>query len=105
MNKGVCIVCKKRLKRNIGKPIHRKCWLMMRDFDERYLDCLFCVNKQDKTPAKSISVKPCDKTEEDFLTDAIEELNSEILEKQPLNYELDDSVSYEIDIAGNTIEI
>ena len=105
MNKGSCIVCKKKLKRDIGKPIHRKCWLMMRDFDERYLDTLFCVGKQNKTPAKSISVKPLDDTETDFLTDAIEELNDEIREKQPLNYELDDSITYNIDIGGNLIEI
>ena len=105
MKKGYCIICKKGLKRDIGKPIHRKCWLMMRDFDERYLDCLFCVNKQDATPAKSISVKPVDNTESDFLNDAIEELNDEIMEKKPLSYDLDDSVSYEIDIGGNTIEI
>ena len=105
MNKGSCIVCKKKLKRDIGKPIHRKCWLMMRDFDERYLDTLFCVGKQNKTPAKSISVKPLDNTETDFLTDAIEELNDEIREKQPLTYELDDSITYNIDIGGNVIEI
>lgn len=105
MNKGSCIVCKKKLKRDIGKPIHRKCWLMMRDFDERYLDTLFCVGKQNKTPAKSISVKPLDNTETDFLTDAIEELNDEIREKQPLTYELDDSITYNIDIGGNVILI
>ena len=63
------------------------------------------MNKQDITPAKSISVKPVDNTESDFLNDAIEELNDEIMEKKPLNYDLDDSVSYEIDIGGNTIEI
>jgi len=105
MNKGSCVVCKKKLKRDIGKPIHRKCWLMMRDFDERYLDTLFCVGKQNKTPAKSISVKPLDNTETDFLTDAIEEIDNEIREKQPLTYELDDSVSYQIDIGGNLITI
>ena len=105
MNKGSCIVCKKKLKRDIGKPIHRKCWLMMRDFDERYLDTLFCVGKQNKTPAKSISVKPLDNTETDFLTDAIEELNDEIREKQPILYELDDSITYNIDIGGNVILI
>jgi hypothetical protein len=78
---------------------------MMRDFDERYLDTLFCVNKQDSVPAKSISVKPIDNTETDFLSEAIEELNVEIREKQPLNYELDDSITYDIDIGGNVIEI
>ena len=57
MNKGNCMICKKKLKRDIGKPIHRKCWLQMRDFDERYLDTLFCVNKQDSVPAKSMSIK------------------------------------------------
>ncbi len=105
MNKGVCIICKKKLKRNTGKPIHRKCWLMLRDFDERYLDCLFLINKQDKTPAKSISVKPTDYTENNFLDDAIDEIDTQIREKQPLNYELDDSITYDIDIAGNIIEI
>ena len=53
-----------------------------------------------KLKAKSISVKPVDNTESDFLNDAIEELKDEIMEKKPLNYDLDDSVSYEIDIGG-----
>ena len=105
MNKGSCVVCKKKLKKSTGKPIHRKCWLMMRDFDERYLDTLFCVGKQNKTPAKSISVKPLDNTETDFLTDAIEEIDNQIREKQPLTYELDDSITYNIDIGGNVITI
>ena len=88
MNKGSCVVCKKKLKRDTGKPIHRKCWLQMRDFDERYLDTLFCVNKQNRVPAKSISVKPIDDTETDFLSDAIDEIQSILNEKKPLTYEL-----------------
>lgn len=99
MNKGKCIVCKKQLKRDIGKPIHRKCWLLMRDFDERYLDTLFCVNKQDSIPAKSISVKPVDTTETDFL----DEMENELREKYPILVELDDSLNYDIDIGGNII--
>jgi hypothetical protein len=105
MNKGSCVVCKKKLKRDIGKPIHRKCWLMMRDFDERYLDTLFCVNKQNSVPAKSISVKPVDNTETDFLNDAIEEINDILNETKPFNYELDSSITYDVDIGGNIILI
>jgi len=77
----------------------------MRDFDERYLDTLFCVNKQNTVPAKSISVKPLDNTETDFLNEAIEEINDMIKENQPFNYELDSSITYDIDIGGNVIEI
>ena len=101
MNKGNCMICKKKLKRDIGKPIHRKCWLQMRDFDERYLDTLFCVNKQDSAPAKSMSIKPVDTTETDFL----DEMENEIRENQPILYELDDSITYEIDIGGNLLLI
>lgn len=95
------MICKKKLKRDIGKPIHRKCWLQMRDFDERYLDTLFCVNKQDSVPAKSMSIKPVDTTETDFL----DEMENEIRENQPILYELDDSITYEIDIGGNLLLI
>jgi len=99
MNKGTCVVCKKKLKRDIGKPIHRKCWLSIRDFDERYLDTLFCVNKQNGIPAKSISIKPVDTTETDFL----DEMGSILKEKEPILYDLDNSTTYDMDIGGNLL--
>ena len=55
--------------------------------------------------AKSISVKPLDNTETDFLNDAIEEINDMIKENKPFNYELDSSITYDVDIGGNIILI
>ena len=99
-----CIICSNPLKVDTNKPIHRKCWLKTRDFEDRYLDFLFMNDRKHKPPAKSFVIKPCD-SDEDSLDMAIEEIKQIINEAKPLNYELDSSVSYECDIAGNIISI
>ena len=45
--KNICFECKKNVKNSQSKICCRKCWLKLRDKDDRYLDFLFCKDKQD----------------------------------------------------------
>ena len=42
-----CFECKKPVKNSQSKICCRKCWLKLRDKDDRFLDFLFCKDKQD----------------------------------------------------------
>ena len=45
--KNICFECKKSVKNTQSNIVCRKCWLKLRDKDDRYLDFLFCKDKQD----------------------------------------------------------
>jgi len=42
-----CFECKKPVKNSQSKICCRKCWLKLRDKEDRFLDFLFCKDKQD----------------------------------------------------------
>jgi len=101
-----CLFCKKKLKNNSNKRVHRSCWLKERDFEDRYLDFLFCNERKRKAPSKSFIIKPIrDEKEKDHVEEAIEYINQMIMDNRPSNYEEDSGVRYVIDIAGNEVEI
>ena len=43
-----CFECKKPVKNSQSKICCRKCWLNLRDKEDRYLDHLFCKDKQEQ---------------------------------------------------------
>ena len=63
-----CIVCKKTL-RNYQpheKPIHRICWLKLRQKDENHFDFLFCKDRAKEEIKKSLIIKPESESSEDY---------------------------------------
>ena len=42
-----CFECKLPVKNSQSNLVCRKCWLNLRDKDDRYLDFLFCKDKQE----------------------------------------------------------
>jgi len=42
----ICFECKKIVKNSQSNICCRKCWLKIRDKEDRYLDHLFCKDKQ-----------------------------------------------------------
>jgi hypothetical protein len=66
--KNKCIVCKKTL-RNYQpheKPIHRICWLKLRQKDEKHLDFLFCKDRAKDKMKKSLIIEPESESSEDY---------------------------------------
>ena len=103
MKKYICLECSKPIRQNSKSPyIHRSCWLSLRDKNDRCYDFLFCKDKQEQK--KTITIKPVEE-EEDPVEVAIEEIKEIINDAKPPNYEADKSVVYQVDIAGNTINI
>lgn len=101
MTKKNCVVCSKPLKVNTCKPIHRKCWLKTRDFNDRYLDFLFVNDRKHKPPSKSIVIRPCESESDD----EIEEIKKIINDAKPVDYEINPTITYAVDIGGNIITI
>jgi len=52
--------------------------------------------------AKTVAIPPAETT---YLEDAINEIKEIINEEKPCDYELDNSITYSVDIAGNIIDI
>ena len=103
MKKYICVECDKPIRQNSKSAyIHRKCWIKMREKDERYLDFLFVRDKEEKKKVISIRTGT---DENDDLDDTIEELKDMINSEKPVNYEEDPSITFEVDIGGNTIMI
>ena len=102
MKKHICLECNKPIRKNSKSAyIHRACWLSLRDKDERYLDYLFCKDRK-REMAKILAIPT---TEPTHLEDAINEIKEIINEEKPAEYELDKSITYSVDIAGNSILI
>jgi hypothetical protein len=101
MKRFVCIECKKPIRKNSKSAyIHRGCWIQLREKDERHFDFLF-ANDREKRP-KTLAIKPI---EDDDIDLAIQEIKDIINKEKPANYEIDKSVTYAVDIAGNIISI
>jgi hypothetical protein len=85
----------------------------LRQKDERYLDFLFCKDREKQK--KVVSFKTIDnippileeeeEQEQDHIEEAIEDIKDLINEAKPPNYEADKSVSFQVDIGGNIIHI
>lgn len=114
MKKYSCVECGKSIRSNSkSNYIHRSCWLSLRQKDERYLDFLFCKDREKQK--KVVSFKTIDnippiveeeeEQEEDHIDQAIDEIKELVNEAKPPNYEADKSVVYQVDIAGNVIHI
>ena len=102
MKKNICLECNKPIRKNSkSEYIHRACWISLRDKDERFLDYLFCKDRK-REMAKTVAVPPAETT---YLEDAIDEIKEIINDGKPPNYELDKSITYSVDIAGNIIDI
>jgi len=88
--KKTCIECDKTLRnyKKGEKPIHRKCWLKLREKDDKIYDFLFCKDRP-KEEMKKIKVIDCEPKEDiidiagNILTDMIKEneLQSSLLER------------------------
>ena len=110
MKKYSCVECGKQIRSNSkSNYIHRNCWLSMREKDERYLDFLFCKDREKQK--KVVSFKTIDnpppiiEEEPDEIDEAIEDIKNIINDAKPENYEADKSVVYQVDIGGNIIHI
>ena len=60
MDREKCLECGLTLRNyENGKPkIHRKCWLMIRDKDDRCVDFLFCRDRRKETLKKMKVIEP-----------------------------------------------
>ncbi len=58
--KKTCIECNKTLRnyKKGEKPIHRKCWLKLRDKDDKIFDFLFCKDRP-KEQMRKVKVIDC----------------------------------------------
>lgn len=64
-----CIICKKTL-RNYQpneKPVHRACWLKLRNKSDNHLDFLFCKDRTKEKMKKAIIVQP-ESSSEDYIS-------------------------------------
>ena len=66
--KNKCIVCKKTLRnyQTNEKPIHRLCWLKLRNKDENHFDFLFCKDRAKDKMKKSLIIEPESESSEDY---------------------------------------
>jgi|SaaInl59LU_5_DNA_1037362.scaffolds.fasta_scaffold94122_1 hypothetical protein len=102
MKKYICLECNKPIRKNSKSDyIHRACWISLRGKDERHLDYLFCKDRK-REMAKTLAIST---TEPTHLEDAITEIKELINDEKPAEYELDSSITYSVDIAGNSILI
>ena len=65
-----CVVCKKTL-RNYQpheKPIHRICWLKLRDKSDKHLDFLFCKDRAKDKMKKAVIIQPESESSEDYIS-------------------------------------
>jgi len=100
MKRYICVECNKPIRQNSKSQfIHRRCWINIREKEERYLDFLFVRDREKK--AKTISVK----TQNTELEDTIDEIKDIVNRDKPTEYEEDNSISYVVDIGGNEILI
>ena len=103
MKRYICVECNKPIKQNSKSAfIHRKCWLQLREKDERYLDFLFVKDKEQKKKVVSVRTEEEEReNNEDYVNEIIDMVNA----NKPVNYEEDQTVTYSVDIAGNEILI
>lgn len=105
MKRYICVECDKPIRQNSKSAyIHRKCWIKMREKDERYLDFLFVRDKEQKKKVISVRTET-DEDDDDGLDKTIEDIKDMINREKPVNYEEDPSITYEVDIGGNIIKI
>ena len=81
MDRVKCIECNKTLRNyKFGdKKIHRKCWLNLRNKNERHLDFLFCKDKS-KREMKKMTIIPPDNLQPSLLKEDNEEENIQVLD-------------------------
>jgi len=81
----------------------------MREKDERYLDFLFCKDREKQKKVVSFktidNIPPIIEEEPDEVDEAIQDIKDIINDAKPENYDADKSVVYQVDIGGNIIHI
>jgi len=65
-----CVVCKKTLRNYLPheKPIHRICWLKLRDKGDKHLDFLFCKDRAKEKMKKAVIIEPESESSEDYVS-------------------------------------